>query len=159
MEKIYVDEEIEKLKKKKTDFLTKEEVSEILIKAKEKSLFKKRKAFKDGMKFGLSNVTDLFEVFTNESTIKNQNLAQSQKDFFEASIARAEKTLNDRASFIADCDWPSKALLDSYNDDLMRLCYVKSLYGIDVSDMQTFIKNHGGLESVAQKQYIKTIKK
>jgi len=44
MEKINIEEEIEKLKMKKLDFLTKEEVEEILINAREKSFFKKRTA-------------------------------------------------------------------------------------------------------------------
>ena len=113
MEKINVEEEIEKLKMKKLDFLTEEEVVEILIRSREKSFLKKRK----------------------------------------------EKRLEKTGDFIADCDWPSQVLLDSYNDGLMRLCYVKKVHGLDISDAQAFIEHHGGLESVAPKQLVKQGKK
>jgi len=150
MEKINIEEEIEKLKMKKLDFLTKEEVEEILINAREKSFFKKRTAFKDGMKLGLNDADDLFEAFATEQ------VAPEKKDFFEASIKRVEKRLEKTGDFIADCDWPSQILLDSYNDGLMRLYYVKKIHGLDISDAQAFIEHHGGLESVKPKQLVRT---
>lgn len=155
MEKINIEEEIEKLKMKKLDFLTKEEVEEILINAREKSFFKKRTAFKDGMKLGLRNADDLFKVYVTGDITQSQKFTESQRKFFEASIKRVEKRLEKTSDFIADCDWPSQVLLDSYKDDLMHLCYVKKLYGLDISDAQTFIEYHGGLESVAPKQLVK----
>lgn len=153
MEKINIEEEIEKLKMKKLDFLTEEEVVEILIRSREKSFLKKRKALKDGMRLGLNDVDDLFEAF---ATVQ---VAPEKKDFFEASIKRVEKRLEKTGDFIADCDWPSQVLLDSYNDGLMRLCYVKKVHGLDISDAQAFIEHHGGLESVAPKQLVKQGKK